>query len=96
MEYTDKDYARLYNTSEPAPRRLSLREFLLLALVAVALGALSACDDGQAAEVTALIEAEARACIAQRGPGQTNPPMQCASGVRDPRHILTHPLSQKP
>lgn len=93
----DQDYAELYGASEPKEARLTLREFLLLALAAITLGWLGGCDDGAAAEVTASIEAETRACIAQYGPGErwiAEKPLMCARGVSDPRHVFSAPVAQ--
>lgn len=104
MHYTDEDYARLYNEAQK-PRALSLREFLLLAALAAALGFLLGCDAADA-EVTAKLEAEARdrkamrpeACISQYGSGerwlsQTSSSSGCASAARAvPNHVLTMPI----
>ena len=42
---TDLDYARLYNQIEPKPRMITVLEFLLFAVVALALGLLKGCGD---------------------------------------------------
>lgn len=56
MEYTDKDYARLYG-EKPEPV-LTLRQMVILAIWAVILGSCTGCDAADA-EVTAALEREA-------------------------------------
>jgi hypothetical protein len=69
--------------AEPAkPRMLTLREYVLLAAIAVLLGFLTGCDDGQAATVLGKIERDA----AQRKelrPDQLTHPLPCDLTLRE-------------
>lgn len=70
--------------AEPAkPRMLTLREYVLLAAIAVLLGFLSGCDDGQAATVLGKIERDAAQRKELRPDQLSNPLGPCDFSLRE-------------